>query len=106
MKSCKQLVANNSPTHNKGNNYSELKNQENEENSSNFIISERKSKKININISNNGIEEEKNQEEICDDKEQRINKQKMFQEFLLKDARRREMLKNAQMKNPNNTIKE
>lgn len=97
-------MVNNSPTHNKGNNYSELKNQENEEDSPNIIIT--KSKKFNINISNNGIEEEKNQEEVCDDKEQRINKQKMFQEFLLKDARRREMLKNAQIKNQNNIDKE
>ena len=76
---------------------SELKSDGNEENTNNLIILDKKNLKKNFlfnksNISKEEIEEEKKEDDF-DEKEQRLNKQKAYNDAIRKDAERIKMQK-------------
>lgn len=77
-----------------------------QEDLSNHILSEKKNSKKFIytksNISNtNGIEEEKKEDDLPDEKEQRLNKQRALEDIIRKDIQRRKIQKMSQNNNEN-----
>lgn len=98
-KSSKQILTN-SPTYKVNNNYSEFKDcPEPGESNGNGDSSERKNKKFLFNITKSGIEEEKKEDDLNDEKEKRLNKQKAYQDAIRKDIQRIKMQKLAQNQN-------